>query len=106
MSIDPAKIQLEGGASGGRYFYRFEDGSEAEMEFVEQRPGVVAITHTGTPPQHRGQGVAAVLVEKAVQDFRAAGQKVIPACGFAREQFRTHDDWADLLYRAGGAGHG
>jgi predicted GNAT family acetyltransferase len=72
------------------------------MEFVEQRPGVVAITHTGTPPQHRGQGVAAVLVEKAVHDFRAGGKKVIPACGFASEQFREHADWSDLLFQGGG----
>ncbi len=99
MSIDPGQVRLEGGASGGRYVYRFEDGSEAEMEFIEQRPGVVAITHTGTPPQHRGQGIAAVLVQRAVQDFRAAGQKVIPACGFAREQFRANEEWSDLLYR-------
>ena len=104
MSIDPAKVRLEGGASGGRYVYAFEDGSEAEMEFVEQRPGVIAITHTGTPPQHRGQGVAAVLVEKAVQDFRGAGKKVIPACGFAREQFGHNPDWADMLFGGGGEG--
>ena len=101
MSIDPEKVRLEKSGSRGRYSYRFDDGDAAELVFVEQQPGVVAITHTGTPPQHRGQGVAATLVAKAVADFRAAGQKVIPACWFAREQFREHADWSDLLHRNG-----
>jgi predicted GNAT family acetyltransferase len=100
MSIDPAKIRLQGGPRQGRYVYAFPDGSEAEMDFVESRPGVVTITHTGTPRQHRGQGVAATIVARAVADFRAAGQKVIPACWFARDQFAGHPDWADLLYRS------
>jgi len=99
MSIDPKLVRLQGGPKQGRYVYPFPDGSEAEMDFFESRPGVVTITHTGTPRQHRGQGVAATLVAHAVQDFRAAGQKVIPACWFARDQFSEHPDWADLLYR-------
>lgn len=100
MSIDRTKIRLQGGPRQGRYVYAFPDGSEAEMDFVETGPGLVTITHTGTPRQHRNQGVAATIVAKAVEDFRAAGQKVIPACWFARDQFRAHPDWADLLYRS------
>ena len=100
MSINPEAINLERSAGRGRYRYQFPDGSAAELSFVEQAQDVVAITHTFTPPQHRGQGIAAVLVEKAVADFREAGLKVIPACWFAREQFRAHPDWAVLLARS------
>jgi uncharacterized protein len=99
MSIDAGNIQSEKGSSGGRFFYAFPDGAVAEMSYIERQPGVVAITHTGTPPQHRGQGVAAALVARAVEDFRAAGQKVIPACWFARDQFGEHPEWSDLLHR-------
>lgn len=97
MSIDPKAITIDKQAGGGRYVYRFADGDEAEMAFVEQQPGVVLITHTGTPPRHRGQGVAAALVTRAIEDFRAGGKKVIPACSFARDQFAEHAEWADLL---------
>jgi|SRR5687768_2287227 len=100
MHIDPASIRFQGGSGHGRYSYAFLDGSEAEMDYVEREPGVVIITHTETPPQHRGQGVAASLVARAVADFRAEGRKVIPACWFARQQFREHPDWADLLFQA------
>jgi predicted GNAT family acetyltransferase len=99
MSIDSEAIRLEAGSGHGRYSYPFPDGSEAEMVYVEQRPGVVAITHTETPPQHRGRGVAAALVARAAADFRRDGRKVIPACWFARQQFRDHPGWADLLFR-------
>jgi predicted GNAT family acetyltransferase len=100
MTIDPLEIQFQGGAGHGRYSFAFPDGSEAEMDYVERGPGVVVITHTETPPQHRGRGVAASLVARAVADFRAAGRKVIPACWFARQQFRENPDWADLLFQA------
>jgi predicted GNAT family acetyltransferase len=58
---------------------------------------VVIILHTYTPPKHRGQGIAATLVEKAVEDFRAGRKKVVPACSFARRQFAENPSWADLL---------
>jgi predicted GNAT family acetyltransferase len=99
MSIDPGSIRLEGGRGGGRYVHRFADGSEAELTFFERPPGTVTIAHTGTPPRHRGQGVAATLVARAVEDFRAAGQKVIPACPFAASVFAEHPEWSDLLRR-------
>jgi predicted GNAT family acetyltransferase len=98
MTIDANAVQLESGSGHGRYFYAFSDGSEAELNYVENRPGIVTITHTYTPPKHRGQGTAAALVARAVSDFRAGGQKVIPACSFARQEFRAHPDWADLLH--------
>jgi hypothetical protein len=99
MSIDRSAIEKEVRPHGGRYFYRFADGSQAEMDFSEDAPGIVTITHTGTPRQHRGQGIAAELVARAVADFRAEGRKVVPLCWFARQQFDTHPDWADLLAR-------
>jgi predicted GNAT family acetyltransferase len=100
MTIDRGAIRLEKGNGRGRYSYRFADGSEAEMDYVEDAPGVVTITHTETPRQHRGNGVAAALVTRAVEDFRAAGLKVVPACWFARGMFEAKPKWQDLLYRA------
>lgn len=98
MSIGPDQIQHESSPSGGRFTYAFPDGAVAELAYVESS-GVVTITHTGTPRHHRGQGVAAALVARAVADFRAAGQKVIPACWYARDQFQAHPDWGDVLFR-------
>ena len=97
MTIDPKAIRIEGAPDRGRYVYDLPDGSEAELTFFEQPPGVVTIDHTETPPKHRSQGIAAALVARAVEDFRAAGKKVIPACPFAYRTFRKHPEWSDLL---------
>jgi predicted GNAT family acetyltransferase len=97
LSINASDVRLESTSDNGRYIYAFADGSKAEMTYVAHSPGVVTITHTYTPPRHRGQGVAAVLVQRAVQDFRKAGTRVIPVCWFAREQFEEHPEWQDLL---------
>jgi uncharacterized protein len=103
MSPDPDRIAHETTPSGGCFVRRFADGSAAELAYTRQEK-VVTITHTGTPPQHRGNGIAAKLVEAAVAEFRAGGDKVIPACWYARDQFRTHPEWTDLLLQRGGAG--
>ena len=96
MAIDPADIVLEDRGTRGRYVYR-AGGAEAEMTFSKAGAGLVVIDHAGVPDAFRGQGVGAVLVARAVADFRAAGRKVLPRCPFAAAQFRRHPDWADLL---------
>jgi predicted GNAT family acetyltransferase len=98
--IDAKAIRLERDAGHGRYSYAFADGSRAEMSYAEREPGIVTITHTYTPSKHRGQGTAAIIVARAVEDFRAMHKKVIPACWFARQQFDRHPEWADLLFRS------
>jgi uncharacterized protein len=101
MKIDPRSIALQGGngSEHGRYVYRFDDGTEAELTFFERPKGLVTIDHTETPVKHRGQRVAEALVARAVADFRAGGQKVIPACPYAFKRFREHPEWADVLHR-------
>jgi hypothetical protein len=99
MKIHQASIALEANGERGRYVYRFDDGSEAELTFFERPEGLVTIDHTETPMKHRGQGIAEVLVARAVGDFRAQGKKVIPACPYAYKKFREHPDWADVLHR-------
>lgn len=100
--MSASEIRHETRGNRGRYVRTMPDGAEAEMTYVEDRPGVAIILHTYTPPQHRGKGLAATLVEKAVEDFRAGGKTVVPACSFAREQFDLHPEWADLLATGGG----
>ena len=99
MSIPGTDIRKDSRLNGGRYSHRFADGSEAEMIYVADGTDLAIITHTYTPPQHRGQGVAAALVARAVSDFRAEGRKVVPSCWFARQEFDAHPEWSDLLLR-------
>ena len=99
MTIELSAIRVEGRPERGQYVYDLPDGSRAVMDFFEQPPGIMTIDHTETPRSHRSQGIAGALVSRAVQDFRAAGKKVIPACPFAYRKFREHPEWSDVLLR-------
>jgi predicted GNAT family acetyltransferase len=99
MAIDSGAIRNEGRPGGGRYVYDFPDGTRSVLTYFEAPVGIVTIDHTETPPKHRGQGFAGALVARAVEDFRAAGKKVVPACPFAYGEFRRHPEWSDLLLR-------
>jgi predicted GNAT family acetyltransferase len=97
MTVAAQEISKEERPNGGRYFHRFADGTEAEMIYVLDQPDVAIITHTYTPPRHRGQGVAAAIVARGVADFRRENRKVVPSCWFARQEFSAHPEWSDLL---------
>ncbi len=90
------KVEHETEDRAGRYFIRLDDGSEAEMTYRAVRPGVIAIDHTGVPPQFRGQGIAEQLVLAGIEDIRAKSLQVIPLCSYVAAQFRRHPDWSDL----------
>ena len=52
--------------------------------------------HTLTPPQHRGNGYAADLIERALDDVRAAGHRVVPTCWFVDEFIAANPRYSDL----------
>jgi uncharacterized protein len=59
--------------------------------------GVMTLTHTETPLQARGQGIASQLVRGALEDIRARGLKVVPGCAFVRAYMIKHLEFRDLL---------
>lgn len=98
MYADQEAIRLERDKGGGRYVYTFPDGQEAELNFVERSPGILIVTHTGTPRSWRGRGTAAALVERLANDLRQSGERAVPLCWYARDQFAAHPEWHDLLH--------
>ena len=60
----------------------------------------ISLTRAFTQPTHRGQGLAAELMEYAVNDIEANSQhRVIPMCWYASQWFDEHPERADLLSR-------
>lgn len=90
------KVEREDGPSGGRYVVHLEGGKEGEMTYRRVRPDVIAIDHTGVPPEFRGQGIAEQLVLKAIADARAEKFTIVPLCSYVAAQFRRHPEWSDL----------
>ena len=58
---------------------------------------VVAIPHTQVDPAHGGQGLGGRIVKFALDDIRARGLKVRPACPFVAHYITEHPEYADLV---------
>ncbi len=97
MTDVPVTVEYEDNGSKGRYFVRGPNGEIAESTFSKIGERQIIIDHTEVPDAFRGQGIGLKLVTRAVDDARAAGKTIIPLCPFAREQFRRHPEWADVL---------
>jgi predicted GNAT family acetyltransferase len=93
----PADIlREETRASGGRWV-TVVDGHEAEMTYSRASPVLIIIDHTEVPDALRGRGVGQALVQRAVDDARREGFRIIPLCPFAKGQFQRHAEWRDVL---------
>lgn len=65
---------------------------------------VVTFTHTEVDPQAEGSGVGSALARRALDDARAAGRRVVPACPFVKAWIGRHRDYADLVRTTGSVG--
>jgi predicted GNAT family acetyltransferase len=57
---------------------------------------VIAFTHTEVPREIEGRGVASALARRALDDARAAGNQVIPACEFFSHFMEQHPEYDEL----------
>ncbi len=50
-------------------------------------------THTEVPPEDEGHGIGAQLVRAALDDTKAHGFKIVPACSFVVAFVRRHPEY-------------
>jgi predicted GNAT family acetyltransferase len=61
--------------------------------------GVMHMTHTETHPSLRGRGIAAALVQAALEHARSHDLKVEPHCSYVAAYMRRHPETQSLLAR-------
>ena len=57
------------------------------------RDGSRIFTHTEVPPADEGRGLGAKLVRAALDDTKAQGLKIVPACSFVEAFVRRHPEY-------------
>lgn len=67
------------------------DGHEAELLY-ERQGQLLRIVHTGVPQAIGGRGVAARLVQSALDFARERGYNVRPDCAYAAQYFQRHPE--------------
>jgi predicted GNAT family acetyltransferase len=73
------------------------DGDVIAVADYHDRGDVVVMPHTEVAHQQRGQGYGALVVQGALDDLRAKGKRVVPACWYVREFIDSNREYADLL---------
>jgi predicted GNAT family acetyltransferase len=73
------------------------DGSIVGVADYRQEGNVRSFTHTGVETAHRGQGLAAELIDFALRDAREAGLEVLPYCWYVRDHIAQHPEYVQLV---------
>ena len=90
-----AEIRHDGWAGGGRYVLLVDGAEVGELDHADE-PGRREMLHTGVRPAFEGQGLAAQLVRRALDDARADGVVVVPSCWYVARYLERHPDDQDL----------
>jgi len=78
-----------------RRFQATVDGEACVLDYTESG-GVMTITHTGVPSRVGGRGIAAALVQAALDEARGRGWKVRPVCSYAAVWMQRYPGYLDL----------
>lgn len=89
-------IEREESDSRGRYKIALQ-GAEAELTYSRAGDSRIIIDHTSAPDVLRGMGLGVALVQRAVDDARREGRRIIPLCPYAKSQIDKHTEWQDVL---------
>lgn len=82
--------------------YEARQGETVVGVLLYERDGdVVTFTHTEVEPQAEGTGVGSTLARRALDDARASGRRVVPACPFVKAWIGRHREYADLVQPSG-----
>jgi uncharacterized protein len=94
MQVDLDKLEVTHNPADHTFEVRI-DGQLSKLDYIQNAENFV-IAHVGVYPEHRGQGVAAKIVEAALQYARANGLRVIPMCSYAAAYIRRNPQYIEL----------
>jgi predicted GNAT family acetyltransferase len=72
-------------------------GGTAVLAYATAGSGLLELYSTYVPAADRGRGIAARLVQAAVEYARAEGLRIIPSCWYVAQWLRDHPEHADLV---------
>ena len=93
--MDPQPIEVRHN-SGEHRFEAMVDGGLSVADYT-RRDGEMVMTHTYTPPELRGRGIAEKLVRAALDYARQEKLKVVPACSYVDSFIQRHAEYQSLV---------
>ncbi len=95
MSAPEAEIVVRHNAAESR----FETEVEGRLSVADYtvNDGRMTMTHTFSPPELRGRGIAEKLVRAALAYAQAEKLRVVPACSYVARFIERHPEYQALL---------
>lgn len=78
------------------FFIRLDKREKAWLTY-EVENGIMTLKQTYTPEQYRGQGLAKMLVDKAVEVAKQKNLKIKPVCSYSVYYFIKNPEKRDIL---------
>lgn len=96
MNVDTTLVSLTDNPEAERFeaLYGGELLGYITYQIVD---GVMRLPHTYVTPEARGQNIAALLTEAALQTARAQRLRVVPICWYVDRYIQRHPQYRDLL---------
>ncbi|MGB9758559.1 MAG: GNAT family N-acetyltransferase [Thermoproteota archaeon] len=89
------RVSLEESKEEGQFFIELE-GKKAVLDFVK-KGNEVYVTHTYTPPEFRGRGIAAKLMEALIDYCKKNNMRIYPICSYAVSFFEKNAELKNML---------
>lgn len=94
MQVDLEKLEIAHNEENDA-FEVWIDGHLSKLDYIRDGKNFV-ITHVGVYPEHRGQGLAAKIVEAGLDYARQNALRVIPMCSYAAAYIRRNPQYREL----------
>ena len=80
-----------------RRYEAVDDGRVLGFAVYRDLGETVELPHTVVEPEFGGRGIASAIVKFALDDIRASGRRVIPACPFVAAYIARHPEYAAMV---------
>ncbi|EUA08030.1 acetyltransferase family protein [Mycobacterium kansasii 732] len=95
MTADNADAETTITAEEGKYTIAVEGKIVGFATYLD-RGNQRVFDHTEVDPRFGGRGLATILVEKALEEARADGKRIVPVCSMVVTVLKKHPEYADI----------
>ncbi|KZS67583.1 GNAT family N-acetyltransferase [Mycobacterium ostraviense] len=95
MTADKTGAQTTVTAEQGRYTIAVEGRTVGFASYLDRGDQRI-FDHTEVDPKFGGRGLATILVEKALEEARADGKRIVPVCSMVVTVLNKHPEYADI----------
>ena len=78
-------------------FFTILDSKEAYLKYIITGEKTINMIKTYVPPELRGKGIAAKVVQAGLLFAQKNNYKVIPTCSYVDTYIEQHPEFSDLL---------